>query len=200
MAYIYTHTRLDKNEVFYVGIGFGNKHDKNYKRAHQKTKRNIFWNRIVNKTDYRIDIIEDGLTREDALKREAFWIKKYGRRDLNEGTLVNMTNGGDGGDTISKHPNKESILRKMSELSAGKNNPNYGGKFLNREYIEKQIKSNSHHRYKVINTITGEVSLYLSENQISKGLNIPRSTINSCRKDGRKVRKIYQIIESKDIV
>lgn len=191
MAYIYTHTRLDKNEVFYVGIGFGNNNDKNYKRAYQKTKRNPFWNRIVNKTDYRIDIIEDELSREQAQEREKYWIKFYGRKDLKEGTLTNLTDGGDGGDTISNHPKKKLILKRMSELASGKNNPNYGGKFHTKEYIEKQINSNSKYPHQITDTLTGEIKILPSENQVAKYLGVCRSLVCICRDNDWKVRRRY---------
>jgi hypothetical protein len=48
------------------------------------------------KTEYYSEIIEDNLTWEFACEREIFWIKFYGRIDLNEGILVNKTNGGEG--------------------------------------------------------------------------------------------------------
>lgn len=93
MAYIYRHIRLDKNEVFYIGIGS----DKNYKRAHTKKNRNKYWHNIVNLTDYRVEIIsEEWLTWEESCEKEKFWIIFYGRADLKKGTLVNMTDGGDG--------------------------------------------------------------------------------------------------------
>jgi len=93
MAYIYRHIRLDKNEVFYIGIGS----DKNYKRAHTKKNRNKYWHNIVNLTDYRVEIIsEEWLTWEEACEKEKFWIIFYGRADLKLGPLVNMTDGGQG--------------------------------------------------------------------------------------------------------
>ena len=92
MAYVYTHTRLDTNEVFYVGIG----NDAKYERANVKRQRTKYWFNIINKTEYKIDIIEDNLLWEQACDREKYWIKFYGRRDLNEGSLVNLTNGGEG--------------------------------------------------------------------------------------------------------
>jgi hypothetical protein len=193
MAYIYTHTRLDKNEVLYVGIGFGNENDKNYKRAYDTKRRNIFWKRIVNKTNYQIDIIEDNLTRESAQEREKYWIKFYGRRDLNEGALANLTNGGDGGDTISNHPRKKSILKRMSELAKGKNNPNYGGKFHTKEYIQKQINSNSKNSHEIIDTLTGEIKTVRSINQAAKYLGVGRSLIYACRNNNWKVRRRYLI-------
>lgn len=41
--YIYKHTRLDTNEIFYIGIS----KTKNYKRAFDKSKRSIFWKNIT---------------------------------------------------------------------------------------------------------------------------------------------------------
>lgn len=92
MAYVYKHTRLDTNEVFYIGIGTQDK----YKRAFSLIKRNKFWQNIVSKTDFLVEIIQDGLSWEEACKKEKETIKKIGRRDLGLGTLVNMTDGGDG--------------------------------------------------------------------------------------------------------
>lgn len=86
---VYRHVRLDTNEVFYIGIGCE-------KRPDSKRHRNKWWHNIVNKTDYRVDILFDDLTWEEACKKEKEFITLYGRRDLNTGTLVNMTDGGDG--------------------------------------------------------------------------------------------------------
>jgi hypothetical protein len=94
MAYVYRHIRLDKNEIFYIGIGSDN--EGKYKRAYSKCERNKHWLSIVSKSDYEIDIILDDLTWEQACQKEEEFIKLYGRKDLNEGSLVNMTNGGEG--------------------------------------------------------------------------------------------------------
>lgn len=97
MAYIYKHLRNDTNDVFYVG--YGTDDGGKYKRAITKKSRNIHWKNIVNKVGFHYEIIEDNLTLDELSERERYWIKFYGRSDLNEGTLVNMTDGGDGGDT-----------------------------------------------------------------------------------------------------
>lgn len=91
-AYVYTHTRLDTNEVFYVGIGTQD----NYRRASRKHNRTNYWNNIIKKCGWRVDIVFDNLSWEDACKKEIELIKMYGRIDLGTGTLVNLTNGGDG--------------------------------------------------------------------------------------------------------
>lgn len=86
---IYFHINPLKNEVFYVGKGLE-------KRAYSKHGRNKHWRNMVNKYGYIIDIVENRLTEQEAFDREIFYIKRIGRRDKNKGTLVNMTDGGDG--------------------------------------------------------------------------------------------------------
>jgi hypothetical protein len=101
-CYIYLHRRLDNSEVFYVGRGTVSKKasgkcDTNtYSRAYNNHNHNKFWTRIVNKVPWSVEIIEDFLTWDESISLEIKYIKNYGRRDLNEGTLVNFTDGGEG--------------------------------------------------------------------------------------------------------
>lgn len=85
---LYQHIRLDTNEIFYIGIGGGTRP--------WDTRRSKFWKNIANKCGYRVDIIEDCLTWDQAKELEIMLIKFYGRRDLGLGPLVNLTDGGDG--------------------------------------------------------------------------------------------------------
>ena len=86
MAYVYQHIRLDTNEIFYVGISKGKK----YNRANLKVRRNPYWTNIINKTKYKIEIINDDITQEEACVIEKELIAKYGRKDNNTGILANM--------------------------------------------------------------------------------------------------------------
>jgi hypothetical protein len=115
MAYLYRHIRLDKNEPFYIGIG----NDKYYNRAFAKTGRNKIWHNIVSKTEYEVEIIYDGMTKEQAFEKEKEFIKLYGRKNLGTGTLCNLTNGGEGGFGIVR---SEENKRKISEKMKGKKN------------------------------------------------------------------------------
>lgn len=90
--YVYQHTRLDTNEVFYIGIS----KVKRYKRAGDKYDRSDFWKRIVNKTEYKIDVLYENLTLDEANEIEINLISYYGRRNLGLGTLVNLTDGASG--------------------------------------------------------------------------------------------------------
>lgn len=116
MAYVYTHTRLDTNEVFYVGIGIKN----NHRRAYEKGKRNILWRNIAAKTEYLVDIRFDNVDWSDACLKERELISLYGRRDLNTGSLCNRTNGGEGsnGAIVS-----EETRRKITLGKTGKKRP-----------------------------------------------------------------------------
>tara|TARA_R110000868_G_scaffold351192_1_gene612489 strand:- start:275 stop:934 length:660 start_codon:yes stop_codon:yes gene_type:complete len=90
MAFVYRHIRLDKNEPFYIGIS------KDQYRPYSTKNRSKYWARIVNKSDYRVEILFDDLTYEQAKEKEIEFISLYGRKDLNNGCLVNMTDGGEG--------------------------------------------------------------------------------------------------------
>lgn len=74
MAIVYKHTRLDKNEIFYIGIG------KTEKRAYSLLNRNKHWYNIVSKTEYKIDILHENLSWEEACKKEIELIAFYGRK------------------------------------------------------------------------------------------------------------------------
>ena len=132
MAYIYKHIRKDTNEVFYIGIG------KTKNRYKEKAKRNEYWNRIVNKVGFEYEIIEDGLSWDVACEREVYWIKYYGRKDLNEGNLVNMT---DGGESTCGRIHTIETIEKIRNSKIGSKNPNYN-KTFSEETITKM--KNSH--------------------------------------------------------
>lgn len=92
--YLYAHIRLDKNQIFYIGISSKYRKDE-YGRAKSK-KRNIVWNRIVNKTKYIIEILEEADDYDYIKQKEIFLIKQYGKIIDNSGTLSNMSDGGAG--------------------------------------------------------------------------------------------------------
>ena len=93
--YLYTHTRLDNNEIFYVGIGRTFKSGI-YERAYVKNKqrRNEHWRNIINITNYKVDIIKEFESHEECCQAETEMIKLLGRRIDNTGSLVNLSPGG----------------------------------------------------------------------------------------------------------
>lgn len=114
MIYVYQHIRRDKLEVFYVGIG-------NKRRPYSKSIRSKHWHNVVSKAGYDVEILRTCNTFEEAGLWEKFFIKMYGRKDLNLGPLVNMTEGGYGGYQPSEDRRKE-----MSKKWSGEGNPWYG--------------------------------------------------------------------------
>lgn len=105
---IYFHINPIKNEIFYVGMG-------NIKRPFTKNCRSKWWKNITNKYGFIVNIIHKNLTWEEACILEKMYINKIGRKDLNKGPLINMTDGGEG----IKNPSKE-IRDKISKSSKGR--------------------------------------------------------------------------------
>lgn len=104
--YLYRHIRKDNNQVFYIGVGGKTKADlKNnkYSRATSLNGRNIFWNRVVEKTEFIVEIILESNDRIFIIQKEIEFIKIYGRRDYDTGHLVNLTNGGEGSVGLSSY-------------------------------------------------------------------------------------------------
>lgn len=156
-AYVYTHTRLDTNEIFYVGIGTQD----NYIRASRTANRSVFWKNITKKTGWKIDIVFDNLTWEDACEKEKQLISFYGRKDIGTGILVNHTNGGDGsnGRIFSKE-----IRKKMSKTRKGV-------KVTEEQKNKTRLSMLGKNCKKVINTETGEIYKSVQEAAISIGMN-----------------------------
>lgn len=114
MAYLYRHIRLDNNLPFYIGIGS----DSDYKRANSKHNRNKYWKNIIKKTTYKVDIIFNDLSWEEACKKEIEFITLYKNYNIK---LANLTMGGEG----LFQPNNE-IIKKISNSKKGIKNPMYG--------------------------------------------------------------------------
>jgi hypothetical protein len=152
---------LDTNEIFYVGMGSN-------KRATSLNNRNELWKRIVNKTEYVVEIVSENLTWEDACELECLLIKEYGRLDDKTGKLCNFTNGGDGSVGIVRSQKTRKLLS-----DALKNR-----KFSNDTIVKmKKAKENKYYlddnpnSKKVINIETGEIFNTLKEAASSINMN-----------------------------
>lgn len=206
MAYLYRHIRLDNNEPFYIGIGT----DSQYKRANNFYNRSNHWKNITNKTQYEVEIILDDLTWEEACQKEIEFIALYGRKDLNRGTLVNLTDGGEGFLGYKHTSNAKALISQKltgkskhseeqklswSVLRTNKPNPKGGGKGKPRPQTSQKHKgrispnkgkSTSVNLYK----ITGEhVKTYPSYTSLALDLNLNPETVR-CHLIG-KAKSIY---------
>jgi hypothetical protein len=184
MPIVYQHIRKDTNEIFYVGIG------KKESRAYEYESRNTHWHNIVNKCEFEVEILVRDISWEEAKKEEKRLILEYGRRDLKSGTLVNMTDGGDG--KINAIASKETKLKmslakigiKRSEEAIRKLKEARLGNYLG----ELNGKSKKVDQY----SQSGEyIKTYDSINIASKELNIPNSNISETCRGVRKSAKGY---------
>lgn len=117
--YIYVYRNpLKGGEAFYVGKGFDGRmydHVKPSIRAADKNLHKVRTLALIEKHGIPpiIDVVAENLTELDAFDIEIQTIAMYGRSDLKQGTLTNLTDGGEG---------LSGLIRNMS----GENNPNYG--------------------------------------------------------------------------
>ena len=134
---IYKITNLINNKIY---IGKDTTSDSNYfgsglliKRAISKYGINNFIKEVIDETDDYLELS----------KKEIYWISEYDstKRDIG----YNISSGGDGGDTLSNHPELDLIKEKIS-----KNNPKTGktyeeafGEYKANEY-KKKLKKNIH--------------------------------------------------------
>lgn len=136
-SYVYRHRRLDTNEIFYVGKGtkkdrkYFLKYETEYERAFSHKNRNHWWTNIINKTNFQVEILLDNLFNNEAEELEILLISEYKRKDCCGGTLVNMTDGGEGVKNINDNARKI-----KSEKMLGEKNPMWGGNFSS-EHIKK---------------------------------------------------------------
>lgn len=118
--YIYAHFKLNSNIPFYIGKGRKTKTGK-LSRAYSNYHRNQHWHNVVNKYGYRVEIIYENLPDEDlAFAIESMLIRQWGRLDLKKGSLVIMTDGGDG----ASH--SEETLQKLRLAMKGRKAWNKG--------------------------------------------------------------------------
>ncbi len=110
--YVYVHLNPNTKEVFYVGIGKGNR------AWNQWAGRNKFWENYINKYGFEVELISENLTRKQAEKIEISLIAELGRRQIDEGgTLVNRSSGGEGS---TGYTHTEEYKQKLSEDRKGK--------------------------------------------------------------------------------
>jgi len=114
--FVYIHRRKTNGKVFYVGKGTRYRHKATWGRS-------IHWWNIVNKHDYTIEIVENGMQEWWAFELECELILKY-----KDQGLANLTDGGGG---TSGYVCSEKTLNLLKQRSA---DPAY------RENISKKAK------------------------------------------------------------
>lgn len=143
--YVYIYWRLDTNEPFYVGKGYGRRWKALY-------NRNIHFINVANKYPIMVEIVKNNLTEDEAFYWEEKIIEtlvfEYGfsidikgcNSDDHYCHLVNQTWGGEG---ASGYTATEEARRKMSESRKGEKNPFYGRCFkesMSKETYDRWMK------------------------------------------------------------
>lgn len=169
MAILYAHIRLDTNQIFYIGISI------NDKRPFNKSQRNKIWKGITRKTSYRVDILFNNLTWEEACNKEIELIKKYGRINNNTGILCNLTDGGNG--TINYKHKQESKDKIGSAWKGKKRGPQ--SKEHKLKMLETKKLNNSFRGAKKGKPVSEETKQKI-RNSVSRN----KYTCNHCGKTG----------------
>ncbi|ALN97308.1 hypothetical protein BOX09_gp64 [Flavobacterium phage Fpv1] len=192
MYYLYRHIRLDKNEVFYIGIGTVPKTNYNissiktyYNRAFEKVKsRNKYWKNITNITDYLVEILYETDNIKLIQLKEKEFIKLY------KNTLCNLTDGGLG--IESYNHKKETKLQISNSMKGRKLSDQHRININKRKFIKIIMYNDSFN--KEFDSIS-EAAMYIGVNNIGN--------ISSCLKGKRSSAYGYkfkhqEITESKD--
>lgn len=183
--YVYEHIRNDTNEIFYVGKG-----KKGSGRSNYKYDRNIYWQRIVNKTAFTTRKIATGLSEELSFKKEKERIKELRKLGVK---LSNMTDGGEGLSgyipttaTLAKiskaksNPSDET-RGKISKAKSGENNPMYNKKHSE----ETLVKMRAYKRAKGEATKETRAKMRASALVRPPIPPIPKVTCPHCGKEGK---------------
>lgn len=159
--YIYVHYTID-NVPFYVGKG-------NKNRCLHKSNRSKWWNNIVNKYGYYIEIKEINLNEDECFQKEIYWIEHFGRKVLKNGTLINLTKGGEGvsgriypkeeleqrsnywRENLDRLQNIGNRVNYFGKKLLGNKNPNYGNKGsknpISKSVVKLDLKGNFIYKY-----------------------------------------------------
>lgn len=97
--YVYRYVDDISGTVLYIGKGKGDRY-KHHLQTVESKKRTRFLNKLrqLNNlgTPATVELLVENLTEEQAFAKEIEFIKIYGRKSTDSGTLYNMTDGGEG--------------------------------------------------------------------------------------------------------
>ena len=162
--YIYAHLKPNTGEIFYIGKGCR-------ERAYSTYGRSKWWHNIVSKYGYDIFILDANLSEAEAFKIEKKYIKRLGRRDLKEGTLVNLTDGGEG---MGRRVWTKEQREYAAFMKTGERNARWNTKHT--KAAKKKIRDNQPATRQIIDIETNIV--YKSMREASIKYNIPYSTLS----------------------
>lgn len=172
MYYVYRHVDNINNIPFYIGIGTNNNNSLSYNRSKEKNSRSQSWKDYVKSinNDYTIDIMFETNDYLLVNKKEREFVKLYGRKDKNLGTLLNKDNAGKG---------KRELSQKSFEAMIGK----------------QKLKS-----VVVYNSLGEKIGEFDRSQSASEFTNVPYLSIKQCLMKKHKQSKGFRFLYKKDEV
>ena len=120
-SYVYFYSDPSRgNEIFYVGMGQGGRARRHFTRTDKHPMTNRMTSLKSKSVIPNIGYFCKDVDSEFAALVEQEAIAKYGRRDLNRGPLLNLTDGGDG----CYNPSPETRARMSAARKGIKQDPN----------------------------------------------------------------------------
>ena len=170
---VYLHYRTDTGDVVYVGESKRKTRSRPYTYSCKKSKCDE-WLKLEKKGLLSSRIVKENLNRQESYALEKKLIKKYGRKDLSRGTLLNRNAGGSGCKDVNysdefrkqvsqrfkgRPKSKESIVKMILSIS-GEKNWNFGKKLPNsvkKKLSEKLRRGQNPEAKKVINVFSDHI-------------------------------------------
>lgn len=154
--YIYGFIEPETKEIFYIGKG----KNRRYKDVINRKYNLDLYNKLVKlqqkytPEQYTV-FLEENLSEEESFSKEKFYIKKYGRKDLGTGNLINKIAGGQGLD--SEH------ARKLNYDKVKRGIHPFVGGALSRKNAIRRVKEGTH------NFLGGECSRKINKKRVQNG-------------------------------
>lgn len=166
------HIRLDTNSPFYIGKGKG-------KRAYERYGRNKYWNRIVAKSGYRIEILSSNLSEKEAYFLEWATILRF----KGEYQLANMSEGGLGGSSGIKGRTPTKGMKFPAKSKSAKEAISKAHKGRKHSEQSKQNMSEAHLGQMPWNRIAIKClqnnTIYASTSDAAKNLNLSQGNVHN---------------------
>lgn len=132
--FVYAHVNATTGVIFYIGKGKGSR----AKSLHRRSER---WRNYVNKYGYDIIYLEENLTQEQSFAGEVDYIKAFGRKDLGTGELINMSDGGVGGNNNMGRVFSQEWINRLKEARSRHLGDHFRGKKHSEESKKKTSES-----------------------------------------------------------
>lgn len=173
---VYFHINPIKQEIFYVGFGYT-------RRPYSKCGHTKWWHRTIKKYGIMVVIAHENLNITDAVSLERKYIKQIGRRDLKLGTLINMTDGGEGSFGFKHTEETKEKLRRVKRSQELKNRLSIIQKDLWNKKTEKEKKENQINQKNIKTIIQKDlagnfIKTWVSLRQIERELGFFRFNLN----------------------